>query len=66
MKTLERQILASLDRLHRDEADAGPEPCRWNYNGARDIYSCPHITLSGKAVIGRVETMNQYTISTVE
>jgi hypothetical protein len=66
MKTLERQILASLDRLHRDAAEAGPSPCRWHYNGTRDTYSCSHITLTGKAVIGRVESMNRYTISTLE
>ena len=58
MKVLERQILAALDRIHRDLADN--QPCRWQYDGGQDKYSCPHLTLTGRAVIGRVETMNHY------
>ena len=57
---VERQITASLDQLHREIV--GREPCRWSYDGGKDIYSCPHLTLTGKDVIGRVESFNSYRI----
>lgn len=62
MNTTERQIVAALDRLHRDMAGGGQ--CRWEYNGrgGQDTYSCPHLSLSGKEVIGLVEGMNHYRI----
>ncbi len=59
MKIIERQILSTLDRLHRDLADS--QPCRWQYDGLRDTYSCCHMSLTGKEVISRVEMMNHYT-----
>ena len=58
MKTLERQILAALDRLHRELIDS--QLCRWQYDGGRDDYACPHLRLSGRDVISRVEAMNYY------
>ena len=63
MKTTERQIVAALDRLHRDMVGSY-EPCGWSYNGrgGQDVYSCPHLSLNGKEVIGLVEQMNHYTI----
>ena len=57
---VERQITASLDQLHREII--GREQCRWSYDGGKDIYSCPHLTLTGKDVIGRVESFNSYRI----
>ena len=62
MNTTERQILAALARLHRDMV--GNSLCRWDYNGrgGQDVYSCPHLSLNGKEVIGLVEQMNHYTI----
>ena len=58
MKTVERQILAALDRLHRELADS--HPCRWRYDGSRDNYSCSHLSVTGREVISRVELMNHY------
>ena len=58
MNTTERQITASLDRLHRELVSG--ELCRWKYDGGKDVYSCPHIALTGHAVIGQVEQMNHY------
>ena len=58
MNTTERQILSSLDQQHRDLV--GPTPCRWHYDSKTDIYSCEHLALPGKAVIGRVQSMNSY------
>ena len=58
---VERQITASLDQLHREMV--GKEPCRWTYDGGKDTYSCPHLALTGKAVIGRVESFNSYRIT---
>ena len=61
MNTTERQILSSLDQQHRDLV--GPVPCRWNYDGKTDTYSCQHLKLPGRAVIDRVEGMNRYLIN---
>jgi hypothetical protein len=58
MNTTERQILSSLDQQHRELV--GVKPCRWHYAGMTDTYSCQHLELPGKAVIGRVEGMNRY------
>ena len=61
MKTIERQILAALDQLHRQVS--GIEPCRWAYDGGRDEYSCAHLTFTGRAVIDHVQQMNHYPIT---
>ena len=60
MNTLERQIVAALDRLHRDMV--GNSLCRWEYKGSggQDDYSCPHLFLTGREVVGQVEQMNHY------
>ena len=58
MKTVERQILAALDRLHRELTDS--QLCRWQYDGVKDNYSCPHLSVTGREVISRVEMMNHY------
>ena len=58
MKTIERQILAALDRLHRELVDS--QLCRWQYDGSRDNYSCSHLSVTGREVISLVETMNHY------
>ena len=61
MKTIERQILAALDQLHRHVS--GIEPCRWAYDGGRDEYSCRHLSFIGREVIDQVERMNHYPIT---
>ena len=59
--TVDRQIVAGLDQLHRETVGTGQ--CRWEYDGVKDEYSCPHLRLSGRVVIGRVEGFNRYTIT---
>ena len=59
--TTERQIVASLDQLHREMVDS--KPCQWSYDGGKDLYSCPHLALTGKVVIGRVQGFNHYSIN---
>ena len=59
--TVDRQIVAGLDQLHRETVGAGQ--CRWQYDGVKDEYSCPHLRLGGRVVIGRVEGFNRYTIT---
>lgn len=51
---MNRAIAQTLDRLHAELAGKR-KPCRWAYDGARDIYSCPHLTLTGGQVIGATE-----------
>ena len=58
MKAVERQLLAALDRLHRELSDS--QPCRWQYDGSKDNYSCSHLSVTGREVISRVELMNHY------
>ena len=58
--TIDKQIHASLEQIHRERVGMPSANCWWHYNGGQDVYSCPHITLSGGAVISRVETMNYY------
>ena len=60
MKTIERQILAALDRLHRELVSN--ELCRWQYDGSKDLYSCSHVVYTGHQVIGLVEQMNHYSL----
>ena len=45
--TVDRQIVAGLDQLHREMVGAGQ--CRWAYDG--------------RVVISRVEGFNRYTIT---
>ena len=59
--TVDRQIVAGLDQLHREMVGMGQ--CRWSYDGVKDEYFCPHVQLSGKVVISRVEGFNRYTIT---
>jgi hypothetical protein len=59
--SVDRQIVSGLDQLHREMAGTGQ--CRWEYDGAKDEYSCPHLRLGGRVVIGRVEGFNRYTIT---
>lgn len=54
-----RQIVSILDRLHRLETGA-TDPCRWTYNGIKDSYSCDHLVLEGRAVIGEYERHNYF------
>jgi len=54
----ERQIVAGLDQLHRQAA--GYTPCRWAYDGIKDLYSCSHIEVTGRCVINHVEGMNHF------
>lgn len=61
--TVDRQIVAGLDQLHREAV--GRELCRWQYDGVKDEYSCPHARLSGGVVIGRVEGFNRYTVTDI-
>ena len=51
-------MLAALDRLHRELAER--QPCRWSYDGGRDTYSCPHLSVTGRDVVNRVNGMNYY------
>ena len=60
MNTTERQIVASLDQLHRELV--GVKPCRWAYDGRTDTYTCPHLEFTGKRVIGKVEGFTRYTL----
>jgi hypothetical protein len=60
MNTTERQIVASLDQLHRELV--GIEPCRWAYDGKTDTYSCSHLEFTGRTVIYKVEGFNRYTL----
>ena len=60
MSILERQMLAALDRLHRELA--GRQSCRWSYDGGRDTYSCPHLSVTGREVVDRVDDMNLFSI----
>ena len=59
--TVDRQIVAGLDQLHREMVGAGQ--CRWAYDGVKDEYLCPHLRLTGRVVISRVEGFNRYTIT---
>ena len=54
----DRQIVAGLDQIHRELITS--TPCRWSYTGTTDTYTCPHLTLTGKEVITRVERFNYY------
>ena len=56
MSTIDRQIMNALDKIH----DPFKEPCRWQYDGLKDIYSCEHMTIKGYDVISRVEAMNHF------
>jgi hypothetical protein len=60
VNTTERQIVASLDQLHRELV--GVKPCRWAYDGRTDTYTCSHLEATGKTVIGKVEGFNRYTL----
>jgi len=55
----DQQIQSGLDQIHR-ELIQSRAPCRWAYDGTKDTYQCPHLTLTGKAVITRVERFNHY------
>ena len=55
---IDRQIRAALDQIHRELIQAAP--CRWAYDGATDIYQCPHLTLPGRDVIARVQRFNNF------
>jgi len=56
--TTEKQILSSLDQIHRELSSVAP--CRWQYDGVQDVYSCTHLRLSGREVIDRVHTFNRW------
>ena len=56
--TTEKQILSSLDQIHRELSSV--VPCRWQYDGVQDVYSCTHLRLAGKEVIDRVHTFNRW------
>jgi len=60
MNITERQIVAGLDQLHRELGFK--EPCRWAYDGhgGNDTYACPHISLTGHALIEHVNGFNHY------
>ena len=59
--TVDRQIVAGLDQLHRETVGMGQ--CRWEYDGVKDEYFCPHLRLDGRVVIGRVEGFNRYVVT---
>jgi hypothetical protein len=61
MGMVETQITASLDQLHRELV--GAAPCRWTYDGRKDEYSCAHLRLTGKVVIGKVQDFNHYAVN---
>lgn len=63
--TVDRQVVAILDRLHRLEIGV-TEPCRWRYDGVRDSYSGDHLTLEGHAVVGEYERRNYFPNRPVE
>jgi hypothetical protein len=49
-------ICKALDRLHRELAGLRA-PCRFYYDGRRDIYSCEHGEVSGRVVIDATRLM---------
>jgi len=57
---VDRQIYNSLEHIHRQQAGLSSVKCWWHYDGGRDMYSCPHITLRGKEVIAWVQTINHF------
>ena len=59
MNTTERQIVAALDRLHRDMVGS-LLPCRFHYTGRTDTYSCAHCSFAGRDVVGWVDSINLY------
>ena len=56
--TTEKQILSSLDQIHRELSSVAP--CRWQYDGVQDVYFCTHLRLSGREVIDKVQTFNRW------
>ena len=67
MSFVDRQIVASLDRLHAERTSSRARPCGWKYDGVRDIYSCgcpddKQIRLSGGEVISNIN--NHYLVDT--
>ena len=60
MKIVDRQIQSSLDGLHREMV--GPTICdgRWKYDARQEEYSCPHLSLKGSVVIGRINDINHF------
>ena len=57
---VDKQIYNSLEHIHKQYVGKTSAGCWWHYDGGRDIYSCPHLTLQGKEVIARVQTINHF------
>ena len=57
---VDKQIYNSLEHIHKQYVGKTSAGCWWHYDGGRDIYSCPHLTLHGKEVIARVQTINHF------
>lgn len=60
MNILERQIASSLDQIHAELAQSKGSRCRWEYDGGKDTYSCPHIAISGRDMVARIDRFNYY------
>ena len=59
MSLVDRQIVASLDRIHAERASSRARPCGGKHDGLRDIYSCTcpddkQIRLRGSEVISNI------------
>ena len=55
MSFVDKQIVASLDRLHADQTGKRSRPCRFKYNGILDEYECEcNLQLSGRMVIDNI------------
>ena len=66
MSLVDRQIVASLDRIHAERASSRARPCAWTYDGVKDIYSCgcpddKQIRLRGSEVISNIN--NHYPLA---
>jgi len=54
MSNIDKQIANMLDRIHRELYGGRMSPCRWYYNGTKDVYHCPHTAVFGKEVFTRL------------
>ena len=59
LSLVDKQIVASLDRIHAERTSNRARPCAWTYDGVKDIYSCgcpddKQIRLRGSEVISNI------------
>ena len=55
MGNFDRQLVNALHKMHRSTMGTRVDPyCWWQYNGATDIYHCPHTAVFGKDLMERI------------